>query len=100
MNDLSDFAAWITYDSKNGDFMLHPSETVGIISYEDKDYYFETDQPLKIKHGMSVELGYNIIELHLHPPSQLGLKILTLKFLTRKFLTLKIFDSDFDPEKS
>ena len=54
--------------------MLHPSETVGIISYEDKDYYFETDQPLKIKHGMSVELGYNIIELHLHPPSQLGLQ--------------------------
>ena len=70
MNDLSDFAAWITYDSKNGDFMLHPSEMIGIISYEDKDYYFETDQPLKIKHGMSVELGYNIIELHLHPPSQ------------------------------
>lgn len=73
--DLSPFAAWVTYDQKNGEFMLHPgvAECVGIIGYEDnEEYYFETSEPIKIVHGMSVELGYNIIEMHLHPPSQLG----------------------------
>lgn len=72
LRDTSSFVAWITYDVKTGEFMLHPSEKVGIISYENSDYYFETEEPLKICHGMSVEIGYNIIELHLHPPSQLG----------------------------
>ena len=71
--DLSPFAAWVNYDPKCGEFMLHPAECVGIIGYEENDeYYFETSEPIKIVHGMSVELGYNIIEMHLHPPSQLG----------------------------
>ena len=72
LKDTSSFVAWITYDVKSGDFMLHPSEKLGIISYENSEYYFETEEPLKICHGMSIEIGYNIIELHLHPPSQLG----------------------------
>ena len=72
MKDLSSFECWINYDEQSGNFVLHPTSTVGVISYGAEDYYFETCEELVIRHGMSVELGYNIIEMHLHPVGQLG----------------------------
>ena len=56
--DLQPFHCWINYDASNGNFTLHTTEPIGIISHPDhEDYYFKCESEIIIKHGMSIELG-------------------------------------------
>ena len=56
--DLQPFHCWINYDASNGNFTLHTTEPIGIISHPDhEEYYFKCENEIIIKHGMSIELG-------------------------------------------
>ena len=56
--DLQPFHCWINYDASNGDFTLHTTEPIGIISHPDhEEYYFKCESEIIVKHGMSIELG-------------------------------------------
>ena len=56
--DLQPFHCWINYDASNGNFTLHTTEPIGIISHPDhEEYYFKCETEIIIKHGMSIELG-------------------------------------------
>ena len=73
-DDVDPFHCWISYSTQRG-FLLTTNAPVQILKHPDFEDYatlLESGVELEVKHECSLEIGYTILELHLHPPAALG----------------------------